>query len=307
MIVNYEYMAKYFANGNRLRPPKWEDAGAPKDEVVGVFNGWSRRNSSKLYSDWFVVKVTTDDGLTEVYFKDSGIRFLPDRYLDSLIGKRVRVSSEYDVPVLEAIGVTSENEIRESLLKGVLEGRIDREDLPALVQFAKGDDSGFERWRLFLEENQNKELGDTKEKILREHDSLVSYIDSIKKKIERLDGLYKEVSDESRKIERDLDAKLVLLKGDCSLEGLYPCSSERLVWIRKGYQNLSEAVEKFRTRDGIYVLCDGKVHLIEYAYFDDQNRAFLIGKSREYLRAQPEKMKFLISSIQSAIRGVKEE
>ena len=51
--------------------------------------------------------------------------------------------------------------------------------------------------------------------------------------------------------------------------------------------------EKFKTKKGVYVVCEDKVFLIHDAYLEKGGRAFLLGASKEFSRSKAEEVRQL--------------
>jgi hypothetical protein len=310
-------MQKLFANKNKLVPPKedQENGLLPLDSITGTLISTDIRRGKSASRFWLVLKIKRDYNYVDVFFDALNASDMDiDRY-NLLRGKAVTVKSVNEIPEIEPVGIESEENIRAILLKGVAAGNIKMEDIPALLKFANGEDVPFEMWDLLKQQIENERLAKVKEDVAKEADSLKEAIEHEKDRLHQLRKLLSEVNAEKERMLQELYSALMFLQGNDHLEGSQfgfsaaaSSQSENLVSIGKGYNELIAAFEKFRTKKGVYVVCEDKLHLIHDAYLEKGGRAFLLGDSKEYLRTKPEEVRKLIDKLMdlySVYRSVK--
>lgn len=297
-------MHKYFASGNRFRLPKDEDGPSPINSIAGTFLSYTLRPGRNISGQWLVLTIKQDETIINAYFDSSGITIQDEDLLDSNLDRTITLTTKNGRPLINTIDVKSEGDIRERLLRGVSEGNVKAEDLPALLAFAQGDDTLFAKWQLFKQEHENESLAQKKEELAAEKTRLEQEaaraqesVDNERDKVDRLKALENTVRTEVYKLYHDLEAQIVFLQGD---DTHYCGYSDYLIPIDSGYNKLMKGFEKFRTQRGIFLLCGGKIHEITHAYFEEKGRAYLIGPAREYKTTKPE----VIQAISQEINGI---
>ena len=301
-------MPNYFANNNRFRPPKREKDLPILNSITGTLESWDIRPGNNESGSWFVFGIKKEDDHINAFFRPD---FVDARDLDriaSLVGKTVTIRSYNDKPIVDIIDIEPEESIRAKLLNGVAVGTIKEEDLPALLEFARGKCDQFEKWKVFKQQIDNDGLVKVREDLEQQTAQAQLAITRESDNLSRLNEIYLTVSQEKEKVLRALNSDLLFLQGEDGLEGTGGASyrgltSDNLVRIENGYRNLMMAIEKIKTSKGVYVLCDGKLHLIHHAYLEEKGRAFLIGTSKEYLRAKPDELKKLVDRIIQTLYG----
>ena len=294
-------MPKYFANKNRFVPSKADQENGLQslDSITGTLVAINIRPGNSNSGLWLIFRVKKDYGYTDVFFDAINVGESEiDRY-EFFRGKAVTIRSVNESPGIETMGAESEETIRASLLKGVAAGNIQTDDLPVLLEFAKGKDIPFEKWTLFKERIKNEGLEKTKEDIAKGAEAIRIAIEQEKKQLSRLKELRQEVNAEMESVLGEVYSALVFLQGEDSLEGsrvklASAYRSGNLIPIGDGHIALMDAFEKFKTKKGVYVVCKDKIHRIHDAYVENGGRAFLLGTSKEFLRTKPDEVKKLI-------------
>ena len=294
-------MPNYFANGDQFRPPKKETGLPTLDSITGVLDRFDTRPGNNPSGCWFIIRLLTDEDNFNAYFKPDCISGDDIRRLNSLLSRKITLSCNYGAPVINVIGIESEGDLRAELLKGVAAGTIDKEDLPALLKFAKGNDGLFEMWRVFKKtvekEGAEKVNGDI-EKDIKETQAALERLSAQR---DHLYDIFDRVSNEINGMREELNSALIFLQGEEYLHGTtivsYGCHTDNLIQINDGYRDLLEAFEQFKTRKGVFVICGNTIHKIHHAFLEDKGRAFLLGSSTEFLRSKPEKVKEIIDEI----------
>ena len=286
-------MKLFFANKNKLVPPRKEGGYTGVGSVTGKFMSYDEINGNNTAGCWAVFHLMNSNEVIKVYFDPYGITQEDKEMYDALKGYGVTLRSNNGRPVIYQESADSEETIRAHLVKGVAEGHLNPDELPALLEFAKGNDTMMEKWALFKQEIEEQGFSAVKERISKEIEDTKTAIEKERATLEKLKNILDEVTDEKRRVTKELNDSLIFLHGEESHNGWYwgtiRCyEQEGLVAIRDGYNSLIEAFEQFKTRKGIYVLCDGKLHLIHHAYLENKGRAFLIGTSKEYKGTKPE-------------------
>lgn len=293
-------MPKYFANKSQFTPSKTdlENGLQPVEFITGILSSVSIRPGNSSSGFWLVFRVKKDYGYTDVYF-DALNTVEPDieRY-EIFRGKVVTIRSANERPDLDTAGSESEETVRASLLKGVAAGNIQMDDLPILLEIAKGKDFPLEKWTLFKQTIENEGLEKTKEDIIKKANAVREEIEREKAKLSRVKALLCEVDAEKDKVLGELYTALTFLQGENSLESgrirfAAAYRSDNIIPVGESHGALMDAFEKFRTKKGVYVVCGDKIHLIHSAYIENGGRAFLIGTSKEYLRTKPEEVRKL--------------
>lgn len=301
-------MVNYFANGSQFRPPK-SDADAPVlESITGTLVSWDTRAGNSSSGKWLVIRIEKEDDYINCFFDVDSFVDADYDMLDGLKNRTVTISSAKSSPVINTINVKSEGGIRERLLEGVAAGRVNADDLPALLEFANGNDEMFEKWNLFKKQLEADGLEKMKEDVDNKVSDCQNDIDRKRGELSKLCDIKESVATEKNRVLAELQSDLTFLQGEKWLESnRYSTSfgpgSENLVEIGVGYHGITEAFAKFKTQKGVYVICDGKIHLIHHAYLEEKGRAFLIGESKEYLRTKPEKVRQIIDDIHEVIYG----
>lgn len=299
-------MPKYFANKNQFTPSKtdMENGLQPLDSITGTLVTINIRPGNSNSGFWLVFRVKKDYGYTDVFFDaicagESEI----DRY-EFFRGKAVTIKSVNESPSIETVGTESAESVRASLLKGVAAGNIQTDDLPALLEVAKGKDVPFEKWSLFKQQIENEGLAKVKEELAKDADKYTAVIEEEKAQVSQLKQLLSEVDAEKEKMFEELFSALMFLQGEEYLKGTglgisSDSRPENLVSIGNGYTGLIASFEKFKTKKGVYVVCEDKVFLIHDAYLEKGGRAFLLGASKEFSRSKAEEVRQLIDRLLS--------
>ncbi len=300
-------MPKYFANKNKLIPSKEDQENGLRslDAIIGTLMSCDIRPGRSSSGFWLVFKIKKDYGCIDVYFDalNSGETEI-DRY-SILRGKAVAIKSVNEIPNIETICAESEESIRASLLKGVAAGNVKMEDLPILLEVAKGKDVPFEKWDLFKQQVENEGLSRVKEKTKDTTEAFKKQLEQEEARLAKMKELLHEVDEERMRVLAELYSTLVFLQGDEHLTGIHSnfasaYRSENLVPIGDGYNRLIDSFQKFRTKKGVYVICENKIFHIHDAYLEPGGRAFLLGTHKAFNRTKPEDIQQMIDKLLSA-------
>ena len=294
--------ATYYATrGIRFNPPK--DTELPiLDEITGALI--DVRSKPRKQDNWFwlIIRLMTGDDITSVFFAQEIVLSTDVELLNSLHGKTVTLRNKSGTPAIYTIRIESEESIRTRLLDGVVAGIFKMEDLPALLEFFKGNDSQYEQWQLFKQQLEHDGLIKTREEVSRMTTKLRNAIDREQDKLCELNAIYHEVFEKKQELLRELDDALVLMQGEgypqgTSRSGLNGIGTENLVSIDTGYNKLLQAIEKFRTQKGIFVICGDEIHKIHHAYLEEKGRVFLLGSAQEFNRRGHEESRKIVDRI----------
>lgn len=280
-------MPNYFANWNSFVPHKKETDLPKLDVIRGMLESCETRNGNNSSGCWVVVRLKRENEFINVFFNSERVDKEIFRRLNSLKGTVISLRSENEKPV---IADTEDVEsIQTTLVKAVAAGNLKMEDLPALLEFSKGNDLLYEKWQLFKRQLEYEGLAKTMEEVSQRTVELKSAIDQETDKLVKLKDIYKEVSQKRRELIRELDEALTFMQGEdyphgSGRSGMNGYGAENLVMIKAGYHNLLEAIERFRPQKGIFVICGNKLHKIHHAYLEDKGRVFLLGSAQEFNR-----------------------
>ena len=293
-------MHNYFASGNIFRPHK--DTGLPiLDSISGTLDYFDFRTGKSASGRWFVLRITNDENSYNAFFDAEYIGRDDIDLLESLRSRVIRLGCQRGIPVINVISAQYEGDLRAELLKAVAAGKIAQEDLPALLEFSKGNDEKFALWNLFKMKIGNDDLEKVKNDLELDIESMKTMVERLTAQRDRLYDIYQEViNDMNAKLE-ELNSALIFLHGEESLHGTafmsYGNHTDNLIPVNDGYCNLLEAFEKFKTRKGVFVICGNTIHKIHHAYLEDKGRAYLLGSSREFRTSKPEKIQGIIDEI----------
>lgn len=301
-------MPKFFANKNLFTPSKTdlENGLVPVDSISGTLATTNIRPGNSASGFWLVFRIKKDYGYTDVFFDASTLSSGEteiERY-EILRGKAIIIKSDNGCPAIEMAGAESDDSIRACLLKGVATGNIQTDDLPILLELAKGKDVPFEKWDLFKKQIENEGLAKVKEEFAKDAEEYKEAIDQGKDQVSQLKKLLDQVYAEKKKMLEELYSELMFLQGEEHLKGSYYSLAasncpENLVPIGNGYTGLIAAFEKFKTKKGVYVVCEDKIFLVHDAYLEKGGRAFLLGASKTFSRAKAEEVQQLIDRLLS--------
>ena len=251
---------------------------------------------------WLIIQLMTDDDLVSVYFAQKAVLATDVDLLNSLYGRVVTLRSKSGNPEISTISVKSEESLRSRLLDGVIANQYKMEDLPALIAFSRGDDSMFEKWQLFKQQIDQEGVAKAKEELGEKNTKLQGAIDREWGKWYELNAIHQEVFEKQQELLRELEDALVLMQGEdhpqgTGRSGLNGVGTENLVSIDTGYNNLLDAIEKFRPQKGIFVICGDEIHKIHHAYLEDKGRVFLLGSAQEFNRRGREASREIVDRI----------
>jgi hypothetical protein len=290
----------YFANGSRFNPPK-RTALPILYEITGkLIDARPKPRNNDDY--WLIIQLMTEDDLISVYFAQKAVLATDVDLLNSLYGRVVTLRSKSGNPEICTISVKSEESLRSRLLDGVIANQYKMEDLPALIAFSRGDDSMFEKWQLFKQQIDQEGVAKAKEELNLKNTKLQSAIDREWEKWYELNAIHQEVFEKQQELLRELEDALVLMQGEdhpqgTGRSGLNGVGTENLVSIDTGYNNLLDAIEKFRPQRGIFVICGDEIHKIHHAYVEDKGRVFLLGSAQEFNRRGREASREIVDRI----------
>ena len=294
--------ATYFASsGRRFNPPK--GAGLPKlNKITGVLLDARSNPQKNTDGHWLIIRLMTDDDFISVYFAQDIVLSDDLDLLNSLHGRTITLRNASGTPTINLISIESEGSIRAELLEGVKAGNYKMEDLPALLEFSKGNDDLFEKWQLFKQQLENDRLASVREEVNQGTEALHTAIDRQREIVDELDAIYREVFDEKMKLLHDLEEALVLIQGEeypqgSSRSGLNGIGSKNLVQISTGYNDLLQAIQMFRSQKGIFVICGDEIHKIHHAYMEDKGRVYLLGSAKEFNKRAHEKSRKTVDRI----------
>ena len=294
--------ATYFADGGRgFNPPKESNLPA-LHEIVGTLLDAHTKPKKHIKGYWLIVRLMSRDTDISVYYSQENVLSRDLDILNSLRGRAVTIRNSNGTPEVGTIEVKSEESIRARLLDGVIAGRYKMEDLPALIAFSKGDDSMFEKWQLFKQQIDQEGVAKAKEEFSQKNAKLQGAIDREWKKWNELNAIHQEVFGKQQELLRELEDALVLMQGEdypqgTGRSGLNGVGTENLVSIDTGYNNLLDAIEKFRPQKGIFVLCGDEIHKIHHAYLEEKGRVFLLGSAQEFNRRGREASREIVDRI----------
>lgn len=278
MTLNYFAGENTFSNKNDSTLPECES-------LTGIFISSVMKSGNSPSGYWRIFKLKANEDVVNIFFNWDKIKMVDQDWLDSLSGKSVTVRCNNGTPSINANSLETECDIRTKLLKGVVAGTVKMEDLPALLEFAKGNDSLFAEWMLFKQKIKNKGLETIKGEIAEETKSVQYSLDEARSNLEKVKNLNRDIKEEKVVLLKESYSDLLLLQGEEVLEGTTgSCAmplSENLIPIADGYNTLMEAMTKLKTRKGIFVICNNSLHKIHYAYLENKGRAYLIGSTRE--------------------------
>lgn len=292
-------MPNYFAHGNKFYPPKGDKVHPTLDSVTGILISCDTRPRKNTSGYWFVFRLKKIDDFFNIFFEPGNVEDADlDRYTN-MRGKTVSIRNSNERPIIVAMDIESEESLRATLLKGVAAGNIKMDDLPVLIAVAKGNDVPFEKWDLFKQQIVNEGIAKVKEEIVEESNAFKQEIEKKEAQLSQLKELLGEVNSEKEKMLAELYSALLFLQGDTYLVGSDIGFSianrpENLVPIGDRYEGLITAFEKFRTKMGVYVVTEDKIHLIHDAYLEKDGRVFLLGKSKEFRRTKSDDVRQLI-------------
>ena len=294
----------YFANGNTFRPSYWETNPRMLDYITGVLVTCTQRTDSEV---WYVAELIDDGERTFVYF-DSEIDTSDYERLLSFTGKAIKLYCIGGKPLISLIGTDAEGIIRANLLRGVAEGQISKEDLPALFDFYRGNYDRFPKWTIFKKQLNNEELIKVEEDLNRQNENLKKDIEAKEKENNQLYEFLEEIEKHKKEFLRQIEGCLLLLQGEEYIEGNQYLTSfgptpDNIITIGSGYKRLKEAIEKFRIMKGVYAIVDDKILKVHHVFLEPKGRAFLLGSSTTILRTKPDKLKELIGDIHRAVYG----
>ena len=294
--------ATYFANnGRRFKPPK--GSGLPVlYEITGKLVDARTKPRKQDNRPWLIIWLTADDDLISVYFAQETVLATDVDLLNSLYGRVITIRNNSGAPEICTIRVKSEESLRSELLDGVVAGNLNMEDLPALLEFSKGDDSRFEKWQLFKMQLEQEGLVKTREEVNQRTAEMQNAIDREQGKLDELNAIYQEVFEKKQELLRELEDALVLMQGEdypqgTGRSGLNGLGTENLVHIDTGYNNLLDAIEKFKPQKGIFVICGDEIHKIHHAYLEGKGRVFLLGSAQEFNRRGREASREIVERI----------
>lgn len=141
-----------------------------------------------------------------------------------------------------------------------------------------------------------------KEELGEKNTKLQGAIDREWGKWYELNAIHQEVFEKQQELLRELEDALVLMQGEdhpqgTGRSGLNGVGTENLVSIDTGYNNLLDAIEKFRPQRGIFVICGDEIHKIHHAYLEDKGRVFLLGSAQEFNRRGREASREIVDRI----------
>ena len=294
--------ATYFANGGRkFNPPKESNLQA-LHEIVGTLLDTRTKPRQHIKGYWLIVRLMSRDVVISVYFSQENVLSRDLDILNSLRGRAVTIRNNSGAPEICTISVKSEESLRSRLLDGVIANQYKMEDLPALIAFSKGDDSMFEKWQLFKQQIDQEGVAKAKEELSLKNTKLQSAIDREWEKWYELNAIHQEVFEKQQELLRELEDALVLMQGEdhpqgTGRSGLNGVGTENLVSIDTGYNNLLDAIDKFRPQRGIFVICGDEIHKIHHAYLENKGRVFLLGSAQEFNRRGREASREIVDRI----------
>ena len=294
-------MPKYFANKNQFTPSKTDQENGLQslDFITGTLVSTDIRRGNSTSGFWLVFKVKKAYGSTDVFFDALCIGESEIARFDIYRGKIVKIKSVNESPGIEMVAADSEESVLDSLMKGVAAGNIQMDDLPILLEVAKGKDVPFEKWDLFKKQLENEGLAKVKEEIAQYAEAAKAEIEQEEAQLSRLKELWSEVDAEKEKMLGEVYSALMFLQGEENLAGSHyrfssANRSEDLVHVDNGYNGLISSFEKFKTKKGVYMVCEDKIYLVHDAYLEKGGRAFLLGAPKEFSRAKTEEIRLLI-------------
>ncbi len=303
-------MGTYFARGNYFIPPKSDVNHLKLQELSGVLVHIDTRPGKSPSGQWIVIRINTRNDIINVFLDPK--ETTPDIFAIGhvLLGRTITLQCKEGVVSLLPSAELSEMSVRADLIKGVSLGNLKSEDLPALIEFSKGDDKQFKQWLLFKQHLENEGLAKVEKKLEDTNSELQEHIELERRKMKKLEEEYDVVIKEKQALLSELYTALMLLNGEERLNGfgcatVFGLDTEELVPIKNGYQGLVAALQKAGTREGLYVICKNTIHQIHHIFLENKGRAYLLGTEKEILKTKPEKVKEIIDRIKSIDLGDK--
>ncbi len=298
-------MPKYFANKNQFTPATSERDLPALDSITGILITHNVRSGNSASGLWLVFRVKMDDEFYDVYFDTLYIGDAGLAQYDTFHKRVVTIRSVNETPVIGPASLESGESLRVTLVKGVAAGNIKMDDLPALLAFVSGDDDLFEQWKLFKKKLDNNGLEKEREEIEQTTAAEKKLIEQLKTENAKLVGIQEEITQKQDEMLKDIDAALVLLQGEELLLGKSYARApnpgiENLVCISDGYGSLMGAIEKCKTKKGVFVICGDSIHKIHSAYFD-RGRAYLLGSSTPFKGGRQEDTRALVEKINETV------
>lgn len=303
----------YFARRNKIEPSNGADTtivsnGMVRGKLESIFTQAGKSSSGK----WLVFELSSDNGDKFSVFFDYGLCRELDYYYQ-FRGKYVKLRVVDGKPAFDESSNRSVAEIREELLIGVANGRVDKDDLPVLMEFSKGELGHFEKWNLFKNELELVGLEKKEAEIEKKLAESQERLDLKNKKIEELAPIHKQVDEMLTSMMNEMCTALFRIQGEEYLTGdAHGCvnigtPTDRLIRIGNGYTELAKAIDMMRPKKGVFVIDGDKIHKIHHAYFDEKDRVFLIGSSEDFLKTKPEKVQEIIDKIYDIIYNDKND
>lgn len=300
-------MPNYFANNNHFVPHKNNPDLPVIDSVTGLLISCDTKSGNNSSGSWVVVRLRIDNDYTNLFFDSSNIDPQTHDYLFLFLNKRINVQCSKGKPIISVVeGADSEMTIRAELLKGVASGNIKMDELPALMEFLKGEDKLFEQWMLFRKKIENDGLAKVLEELTEMASKLQNSISQEKNKLKEMEDVHEVVKRERDALLKELNSSLMILQGENSLQGshfdsIFAHHSDELIPIENSYHGLIDSLQKAGSCKGIFVICGNTIHKIHHLFLESKGRAYLLGTEQEFNKTNPQKVKEIIDRIREIL------
>ena len=289
-------MITYFANNGNVFSPSKEDTNSPRrDTLSGKLEACNISQGNSMSGYWLIFWLRCGNETIKVFFdynKAGNDVDLASYQL--LVDHEIKLGNLGGKPVIEDVIDVTVASVRTILLHGVAWGHITMNDLPVLMDFFEGKHVDIEMWNTFKGLADIEGLEAVKKTIQEKKEMLETEIKEIDDDLKVLNTVYNRLEKEISKERASIEEAIVFLQGEDS--DTSHLDSENMVLVSEGYGNLMDAMQKFKSRKGIYVLCRGELHRIHHAFLEEKGRVFLLGSSREYHGITPEALNEIINN-----------
>jgi len=294
-------MISYFAKWN-VFTTDLKGVKSVIEHFRGTLNFIEKRQKKSKPGEWVVFAMVKNREIYWFYFDAENISDDEYEHYQDFVGTRVILASYMSSPVIIPAYYHTEEDLRNDLVDGVADGTVKIDDLPALIEFERGNDELFSKWQLFKLQNETEDLEKLRDDLRQKKEDYERDIEDLNAHLKKSNEMKIELEKEEERVLGEIFEILTFLQGEEYLEGenerplMYPLETKKLIPLPNGYNSLMDVLGQINCKGlCLMAIAAGELHKIHHLYqHDEKGPVILMGSAKEFMKNKPEKVKEMV-------------